>query len=235
MANILNIDTSSMQCSVAVCKDGEVIMGLESSQKMDHSTSLAPFVKQCMDFLQERGEKLDAISVTNGPGSYTGLRIGLSMAKGLAYGLDVPLITLSSLEVMTVRAIFSYPDFNGDELIVPMVDARRMEVFTGVYDSALRLVIDEHPEILDENSFSELKNKGKVLFIGDGSQKFEPLYSGDNAVWLGSGMPHAKYMGALSEKYFKEKRFSDVAYTVPNYLKAYQTTLPKNKILKENG
>lgn len=230
MAIILNIDTSATQCSVAVSKDGEVVMGLESSKKMDHSSSLAPFVKQCLDYLRDKEEKPEAVSVTYGPGSYTGLRIGLSMAKGLAFGLDIPLIVLSTLEVMAVRAIFTYEDFNGDELIVPMMDARRMEVFTGVYNSALKLEKEEGALVLDEKSFDDVKGKEKVIFIGDGSIKFKDLYSGDNAVWLGDGMAHAKYMAPLSEKYFKEKKFSDVAYSVPNYLKEYQTTQPKNRL-----
>lgn len=230
MANILNIDTSASQCSVAVSKDGVVVMGLESSKKMDSSSSLAPFVKQCLDFMRDHGERLEAVSVTYGPGSYTGLRIGLSMAKGIAFGLDIPLIAISSLEVMAVRAIFTYPDINGDEIIVPMMDARRMEVFTGVYDSSLKMLQPEGPLILDEKSLSNLKEKGKVIFIGDGTPKFQNLYSGTNGIWLGEGMPHAKYMAPLSEKYYREQKFSDVAYTVPNYLKEYQTTSPKNKI-----
>lgn len=230
MAKILNIDTSSSICSVAVAIDGEIQMGLESYKKMDHSTSLAPFVKDCLDFLKKQGEKLDAVSVTLGPGSYTGLRIGLSMAKGLAFGLDIPLITLSSLKVMAVRAIFSDKDFQGDEKIVPMIDARRMEVFTGVYDSRLALSENEGPKILNEDTFRDLGNDRRVIFIGDGVSKFQPLYQHKNAVWIPEGMPHAKYMAMLSEICFRDKNFSDVAYTVPSYLKEYQTTIQKKLI-----
>lgn len=230
MAQILNIDTSSKQCSVALARDGEIELGFESSKEMDHAESLAPFAEKCVSYLREKGEKLDAVSVTNGPGSYTGLRIGLSLAKGIAFGLDIPLITISTLEVMAVRAIFTDLDFSGDEIIVPMIDARRMEVFTGALDSSLHPVIKEQPLILDESSLSELKDKERVLFIGDGTEKFKPLYQGNNAIWLGNGMAHAKYMVSLSEKYFREKRFADTAYAVPNYLKEYQATTPKNKL-----
>lgn len=230
MPNILNIDTSSEICSVALAKEGEIIMGLESSQKMDHSISLAPFIEKCLNFIRDNKEKLDAISVTSGPGSYTGLRIGLSMAKGLAFGLEIPLITISSLEIMAVRAIFTYPDFSGEELIVPMVDARRMEVYTGVFDSRLHIKIPEKAMILDENSYTELKGHNKILFIGDGSTKFKGLYKEENALWLGEGMAHAKFMPAISELYFREKKFADVAYSVPSYLKEYQATQPKNKL-----
>lgn len=230
MANILNIDTSSKICSVALATDGEIRLGFESSNPMDHSVSLAPFVEKCLDYIKEKGEKIDAVSVSSGPGSYTGLRIGLSLAKGVAFGLSVPLITISTLEIMTVRAFFTYPEFSGEEIVVPMVDARRMEVYTGVYDSSLTKIEQERAEILDETSFSQLTDKEKVIFIGDGSEKFKDLYGGTNAVWLGEGMSHAKYMAPLSEKYFKEKKFADVAYAVPNYLKEYQATSPRNRL-----
>lgn len=230
MAKILNIDTSGSICSVSLSEDGEIIMGLESPSKMDHSRTLAPFIKKILDFLRERQQELDAVCVSFGPGSYTGLRIGLSMAKGLAFGLNIPMITISSLEIMAVRAIFSYPDFMGDELIIPMIDARRMEVYSAIYDSSLKLKEEEMAHILTSESFIGLKDKSKVLFIGDGTEKFKSLYTLKNAVWLGNGMSHAKYMGALAEKYFREKKFSDIAYSVPNYLKEYQTTIPKTKI-----
>lgn len=229
MVNILNIDTSSSQCSVALSQGPETVFGLESSQKMDHSSSLAPFIKQGLNFLKERGEKLEAVSVSNGPGSYTGLRIGLSMAKGLAYGLNIPLITLSTLEIMATRALFSYHEVEGDECIVPMMDARRMEVYTAVFDSALHPMLAPCAMILDESSFENLYNKRKVLFIGDGTLKFKELYKGNNAIWLGEGMAHAKFMPVLSYKFYNEKKFADVAYAVPFYLKEYQTTQSKSK------
>lgn len=230
MANILNIDSSSSICSVALAKDGEIIMGLESSKKMDHSVSLAPFVEKCIDYLRERNEILNSVSVAAGPGSYTGLRIGLSLAKGIAFGFDVPLITISTLKTMAARAIFSYPEFSGEELIVPMIDARRMEVYTGVFDSSLQLKSPEKSLILDESSCSELKHHDKILFIGDGTIKFKELYQGANAIWLGDGMSHSKYLAPLSELYFRKRQFSDTAYSVPNYLKEYQATSPKNKL-----
>lgn len=183
-----------------------------------------------MEYVEERKIKLDAISVVSGPGSYTGLRIGLSLAKGLAYGLDIPLITMSSLKVMAVRAIFSYPEFSGEELIIPMIDARRMEVYTGIINSRLENVMEEQPVILSPETFKEVASDTKILLIGDGTVKFQPLFLRENVVWLGDKMAHAKYMVALSEKYFRERDFSDVAYTVPNYLKEYKTTQPKNKI-----
>ena len=230
MANIINIDTSSKICSVALTSDSEVMAGFESKNEMDHSVSLAPFVEKCMDFAKDKGIKIDAVAVVSGPGSYTGVRIGLSLAKGLCFSLDVPLITLSSLEVMAVRTMFSTPDWQGTEIIVPMLDARRMEVFTGAYDSRLNLIIEEQPMILDENSFEALRDKPKVIFTGDGCEKFRPLYQGTNAVFNSRIMPHAKYMAVLSEKYFRQNRFSDTAYSTPRYLKEYQATTAKAKL-----
>lgn len=215
---------------MALAKDGEIVMGFESNDKMDHASSLGPFVEKCLRYLEEKKERLDAVSVTIGPGSYTGLRIGLSLAKGLAFGKNIPLITLSSLKVMAVRAIFTYPEFSGEEIIVPMIDARRMEVYSGVYDSSLNLTQPERAVILDQEPQDYLMEYEKVLFIGDGTEKYKPIYNVTNALWLGNGMPHAKYMVTLSEMYYKQNKFSDVAYTVPEYLKEYQATQAKSKI-----
>ena len=233
MAIIINIETSAKTCSVALSKDGAVEFQLEDTDGMNHATKLAPFVERCMEELKRKEEKLDAVAVSLGPGSYTGLRIGLSLAKGLAFSLDVPLIGISTLQILAVKAMFRSMEWEGDEIIVPMVDARRMEVFTGAYNFALQEVVREQPMILDSDSFKELHGYRKVLFLGDGSEKFKDVYSGSNDVWLGPLTPHAKDMLALSEKFFREKRFIDVAYSTPNYLKEYQTTVPKNKVLNE--
>lgn len=215
---------------MALAKDGEIIKGFESSEKMDHSKSLAPLVKKCLDALKESNERLEAVCVSSGPGSYTGLRIGYSMAKGLAFGLEIPLISISTLEILAVRAIFSYHDFSGEETIIPMIDARRMEVYTAAYDSGLNIELAPQPMILDEHSFDMMKDKKKILFIGDGTEKFQPTYKYKNAEWMGSLMPHAKYMVTLAEKYYRLNKFSDVAYSVPSYLKEYQATKPKSRL-----
>lgn len=230
MAKILNIETSSKHCSVALAIDGEIVRGFESKEEMDHSISLAPFVEDCMKYLNDNNLKLDAVCVTDGPGSYTGIRIGLSMAKGLAFSLDIPLITLSSLEVLAVRAIFTYHNFYGDETIVPMIDARRMEVYTTVFDSGLKRKMDEKALVLNENSYFDIFKDKKILFIGDGSDKFKELYGGDNAIWIENGMPHAKFMVTLAEKRLKESKFADVAYSSPRYLKEYQATQSKPRL-----
>lgn len=231
MATIINIETSSKICSVALTKDGVVEFQLEDTDGMNHSTKLAPFVERCMDEVKRRGFTLDTVAVSLGPGSYTGLRIGLSLAKGLAFSLDVPLIGISTLKILAVKSMFRNFDWEGDEILVPMVDARRMEVFSGAYDFALKEIITEGPVILNEDSFNSLYGKRKIVFMGDGADKFKSVYSGKNAVWLENINPHARDMLALSEKYFREGNFIDIAYSIPNYLKEYQTTVPKNKVL----
>lgn len=235
MANIINIETSSKTCSVALTLDGAVEFELDDVEGMNHAAKLAPFVERCMQEVMRKEIKLDAVAVSLGPGSYTGLRIGLSLAKGLAFSLDVPLIGISTLQILAVKVMFLNQVWEGDEIIVPMIDARRMEVFTAGFNFMLEEVVKEAPEILTEHSFDELKSQRKVIFVGDGSDKFKDVYTGTNAQWLGSLMPHARDMTALSEKYFRENRFVDLAYSTPNYLKEYQTTVPKNKVLQESN
>ena len=231
MAIILNIETSSKTCSVALTKDGAVEFQLEDTEGMNHAVKLAPFVERCMEEVQRKEYVLDAVAVSLGPGSYTGLRIGLSLAKGLSFSLDVPLIGISTLQILAVKAMFRSLEWQGDEILVPMVDARRMEVFSGAFDFCLNEVVREGPVVLDANSFSDLHDRRKVVFLGDGAAKFKEVYSGVNGEWLENLNPHAKDMTALSEKYFREGRFIDIAYSTPNYLKEYQTTVPKNKLI----
>lgn len=231
MATILNIETSSKTCSVALTRDGVLEFELDDTEGMNHAVKLAPFVDRCMEEVKRKEWKLDAVAVSLGPGSYTGLRIGLSLAKGLAFSLGLPLIGLSTLQILAVKGMFRNVVWEGDEILVPMIDARRMEVFTGAFDFALNEVVKEGPEILTPESFKDLHGYRKVIFLGDGSEKFKDVYAGDNAEWLGPIMPHARDMHALSEKYFREGRFIDIAYSTPSYLKEYQTTVPKNKVL----
>lgn len=234
MAIILNIETSSNICSVALTKDGAVEFELDDTEGMNHAVKLAPFAERCMEELKRKGESLDAVAVSLGPGSYTGLRIGLSFAKGLAFSLGIPLIGISTLQLLAVKAMFRNVLWEGDEILVGMIDARRMEVYTAAYDFSLDEVISERAEILTAESFSQLHECRKVVFLGDGSDKFRDVYAGTNAKWLGNLMPHARDMTALSEKFYREKRFIDVAYSTPNYLKEYQATIATNKVLSNN-
>lgn len=229
---ILNIETSGKICSVALTRDGALEMQLDDREGMQHANRLAPFVERCMEELKRKEEKLDAVAVSLGPGSYTGLRIGLSLAKGLAFSLGIPLIGVDTLKIIAVKAMFRSMDWTGEEVLVPMVDARRMEVFTAPFDFALNPLAEPGPMILDENSFSELLSAGRRLyFIGDGAEKAKKVIDHPNAHWIDGLLPQAKDMLALSEKALREEDFIDIAYSTPNYLKAYQTTTPKNHLV----
>lgn len=195
---------------------------------MKHAEALAPFVEECMQLLTRREKKLDAVAVSIGPGSYTGLRIGLSLAKGLAFGLNIPLIGIPTLEIMAVRAMFAHIDWQGDELLVPMLDARRMEVYTATYDFRLELVQPVRPLILDENSFADMLDAGRhLVFIGEGAVKAKEVIHSPNARFLTTLNPLARNMLALSDRAYRREQFLDTAYSVPEYLKEYQATVPR--------
>ncbi len=230
MSTILNIETSGKTCSVALTREGVLEFDLDNSDGMKHAELLAPFVERAMEEVKRKEWKLDAVAVSIGPGSYTGLRIGLSLAKGLAFSLGVPLIGVSTLKILAVKAMFRNFNFTGEEILAPMIDARRMEVFTGAYDFALNALDGPAPMILDENSYASLLAEREVWFMGDGAEKAKEVIKSPNAHWMDGLNPMAKDMLALSEKAFREGDFLDIAYSVPEYLKEYQTTTPKCKI-----
>lgn len=226
MAVILNIETSTDVCSVALSRDGEILEHYENYEGNSHSTALAPMVRDALSYAATREIKLDAVAVSQGPGSYTGLRIGLSQAKGLAFGLDVPLIGVQTLELLVVSTMFNH--FIEDEVLyAPMIDARRMEVYTGLYNNALESVMAPCAMVLDEGSFRNVLSECKVVFCGNGSDKAKNVIKSGNAMWIGGVKPVAVDMVALAEKAWREKRFVDVAYSTPVYLKDFVATKPK--------
>lgn len=234
MAVILNIETSGHVCSVALTKDGMVEYQLDNDEGMNHAEVLAPFVEECMQEIDRKGEKLDAVAVSIGPGSYTGLRIGLSLAKGLAFSLSIPLIGVPTLKILAVKAMFRNLPWTGDEILLPMIDARRMEVYAAAYDFALNALIEPRPEVVTPESWAELLSSGRqVWLMGDGSEKLEGVITAPDAHFLKGMRPYAKDMTALSEKAFRERDFLDLAYSVPQYLKEYQATVGKNRVLEE--
>lgn len=232
MAVILNIETSTDVCSVALTSEGQVLDHRENYEGQTHATLLSQYVKEMLDYARSREIKLDAIAVSIGPGSYTGLRIGLSEAKGLAFGLQVPLIGVNTLKLLTVSTMFHH--FVEDEkvLYIPMIDARRMEVYTAAYNPALEPVLEPQAMILDENSFGNLLGQGYTLVVmGNGSDKTRQVLKHDRIRFVDGVMPVAVDMLALSEKAYREQDFIDVAYSTPLYLKDFQATKPKNPIL----
>ncbi len=230
MATILNIDTSTKVCSVALTAEGTVIFNREDYEGRNHASLLSGYVADALAAMKEKELTLDAIAVGIGPGSYTGLRIGLSEAKGLAYALKVPLIGVNTLQTIAVTVMFS--DFFDEKVVfAPMIDARRMEVFTAVYDMALTPLMEPHSLILDSDSYREFLDAGHVIFCGDGSDKARDVIKHPNANFITEIYPLAQNMMALSEKAFRQGDFLDLAYSVPLYLKDFQTTVSKKNVL----
>lgn len=227
MATILNIDTSADVCSAALTDDGAVLCQRADAGGRNHAALLSGFVKDCLDHARDHELKLDAVAVSLGPGSYTGLRIGLSEAKGLAYALDVPLIGVPTLMLLAVEAMFS-SEYEGEPFFAPMIDARRMEVYTAVYDTALNEVMAPRALILDKNSYSDVLSQGDVVFCGDGSDKARELLSvHPEAHFIDDIRPLASSMIALSERAWHRREFIDTAYSTPIYLKDYQAVRPR--------
>jgi tRNA threonylcarbamoyladenosine biosynthesis protein TsaB len=213
---------------VAVSKDGfrlfdRTIPG--SVKGSQASEQLGTLVEEAIN---EAREKPDAVAVSSGPGSYTGLRIGMSMAKGLAYGSDAKLIAVPTLELLCVPVLLGDYDMPDDALLCPMIDARRMEVFTAVYDRALRPVMPVQAMVVDENSFKELLKEHDIYFFGNGAKKCMDTINHLCAHYIDGITPQAKNMLPLADKRFHEEKFEDVAYFTPEYYKQYEAKLPKN-------
>ncbi len=236
MANILNIETSTDVCSVALTSEGQVLDHRENYEGQTHATLLSQYVQEMLQYARTRDITLDAIAVSIGPGSYTGLRIGLSEAKGLAFGLNVPLIGVNTLQLLVVSTMFNHFIDEEKVLYVPMIDARRMEVYTAAYNAALEPVLEPQAMILDEQSLVDLNQQGYTLVLmGNGSDKAHQVLTRDGVRFVAGIKPVAVDMMALAEKSFREQRFIDVAYSTPLYLKEFQATKPKNPVLGLNG
>lgn len=231
MAVILNIETSTSVCSVALTAEGMILTHHEDFEGRNHAALLSDYIKSCLDFLADKELKLDAVAVSIGPGSYTGLRIGLSEAKGLAYGLDIPLIGISTLKLMATRVMFSTLDIDPETIFVPMIDARRMEVYTAAYDFALNELMVPQPLILDGDSYVDIISTGRpVLLFGNGSAKASTVIDAPNVTIVDGVDPLAVDMIALAERAWANKDFLDLAYSVPVYLKDFMVTKPKKLI-----
>ena len=234
MAVILNIETSAASTSVALTAEGMVLAHQEDMDGRNQAALLSDYVKYCLDFAAEKEIALDAVAVSIGPGSYTGLRIGLSEAKGLAYALDVPLIGIDTLKLLACQVMFTKENLVGDEIFVPMVDARRMEVYTCAYNFSLEPLMERMPLILDENSYENILEMGRtVLFFGDGD-KARTVINAVNAEFIPDIRPLAIDMIALSEQAFARRDFIDTAYSTPYYIKDFQATKPKKNIFGES-
>lgn len=221
---ILHIETSTKNCSVSISRNGEMLALCEEfDQNYGHSEKLHQFVNWALEGAEISLNELDAVCVSKGPGSYTGLRIGVSAAKGFCFGLDIPLISLNSLEVLAQSQVG-----NGDfDLIIPMIDARRMEVYTANFDGKGNMTSEIEAKILDENSFQEFADK-KVVFVGDAVEKSKSVLDLPGAVFLEGIHPSGKFMIELAEKKFTQKEFEDVGYFEPFYLKEFVAGVKKS-------
>lgn len=236
MALILNIETSTQVCSVCVSLDG-IVKGIqESNEEKSHAKLLTIFIDQLLNELEYKIDDFDAISISKGPGSYTGLRIGVSTAKGLCYAKDIPLIAINTLQSMATGIILkvnsndiSVDDFE-NLILVPMIDARRMEVYSAFFNSKGEFLRDVKAEIIDENSYQDILLKQKMFFFGDGSEKIREVIKHENAIFIKNFNPSSNYMAGLSEISFGKKLFEDVAYFEPFYLKDFIATVPKKNI-----
>ena len=227
MSCILNIETSTHVCSVAISDNGQVIFNKEDHSGPNHAVKLGVYVDEALSFIDAHGIPLEAVAVSCGPGSYTGLRIGVSMAKGICYGRDVKLISIPTLELMAVPVLIGEHPAEEDALIVPMLDARRMEVYAKVMDRALKEVRPIQADIVDAETYKEYLDRGTVYFFGNGAEKCMEVINHPNARLVKGIEPLAKNMAPLAEKRFVEGKFEDVAYFVPFYLKDFVAKMPK--------
>lgn len=227
MALILNIDTATGVCSVALAREGRVVAMKENDEGLNHSTLLGVYVDEVLRQAGVTMAGVDAVAVSAGPGSYTGLRIGVSLAKGLCYGAGKPLIAVGTLESMADAVADRVRE---DALYCPMIDARRMEVYAAVYDREGREVTGVRPVVLDEGAFVDELSRGPVYFFGDGSGKARGVLTHPNARFLSGVTTSAVNLMRLAERKFAAGEFEDVAYFEPFYLKEFVATVPKKKL-----
>lgn len=229
--NILLIETSAKACSVALSQDFNIEFKRETLEGPNHASVLGLFVEDAIKYARENEMMPDAVAVSAGPGSYTGLRIGVSEAKGIAFGLNIPLIGISTLEALCCHVMFSpileegMPE-NG--YYCPMIDARRMEVYTALYDNALKEARPVKAEIIDDTFLKEELEDHPIYFFGDGADKCQDVIKHPNAHFIPNIRPMASDLMALAIKRFKQGAFDDTAYFVPFYLKDFVAALPKN-------
>ncbi len=214
MTKILYIETSGLNCSVAI-SENDVLLAekTENKGKFTHAESLHIFIEDVLASVALSPKDMDCIAVSGGPGSYTGLRIGVSTAKGLCFALEKPMVSVSTLQILASQVK------NDKKIIIPMLDARRMEVYSAVFDANFNEIEPTQAKILDENSYSDWLSQGEVIFLGDGVEKFANICHNSNAFFIKNAFPQAKDMIPHAFKKYKQHLFEDIAYFEPNYLK----------------
>lgn len=227
MSCILNIETSTNVCSVALSQDGVCLYEDVNMEGPSHAQVLAGYVKNAASFADSHAIPIDAIAISKGPGSYTGLRIGVSEAKGVAYGRDAKLLSVPTLKLLTVPILLGHEELPEDALLCPMIDARRMEVYCALYDRALNEVVQTQELVIDSDSFKEYLDKQPIYFMGNGADKCVETIQHPNAHFIKNIVPRAKNMIPLAEMAMAKEQFEDVAYFEPFYLKEFVATKSK--------
>lgn len=223
MGIILNIETATKNCSVSLSEKDKILVLVELNEgQFSHAEKLHTFILEVLKTAHKSMSDLDAVSVSKGPGSYTGLRIGVSAAKGLCYALEKPLISIPTLEILALQV-----PVQKDELVVPLLDARRMEVYSAIYNDAYLQIRQTEAEIIDGTSFETILNDRIVHFAGDGAEKCKEIIKHKNARFLSNLYPSAREMAMISTRKFKAADFEDVAYFEPYYLKDFVAGKPK--------
>lgn len=229
MACILHIETSTTVCSVALSVNGDIVLEKVSYDGPSHAALLGIYIEEAITFLRGREYSLDAVAISGGPGSYTGLRIGTSMAKGLCLGFNIPLIVIPTLDILASKVILQTDD--SQSLYCAMLDARRMEVYAAIYRVDLSIVRETRADIVIPEIYDAYLNNDTVYFFGNGAAKCKEIISSPRAIFVDDVFPLAEDMAVLAEKYYHEQQFEDVAYFEPYYLKEFIATIPKNKVL----
>jgi tRNA threonylcarbamoyladenosine biosynthesis protein TsaB len=237
LPTILSIETATLVCSVALSRNGQLLTVKETSVKNAHSSVLTFFIEEVCRMSGIAFPEIDAVAVSEGPGSYTGLRIGVAAAKGLCYAIEKPLIAIPTLQALASgmkKSISLTGNNQSDQLFCPMIDARRMEVFLAVYNNELEEVVDLRAEIIDGNSFADLLKDHTFYFAGDGAAKCKSLFEGkQNVQFLDDFHVSAKYIFPLAEAKFRSAGFENLAYFEPRYLKEFVAGKPKVKGLEQ--
>lgn len=233
MSLILNLDTATSICSVALARDGKVIAERSDGEGRNHAALLTKFIGEVLAEAGLEPEALNAVAVSKGPGSYTGLRIGVSTAKGIAYGLSIPLVSAGTLEIMANGYLNKNPLLKNqkDLLLCPMIDARRMEVYAAFYRSDLSVFRTVGADIVDENTYRNFLDNHPVIFFGDGAGKCQETLHHENASFDSKYRISASHMAGITLEKFNIQDFEDTAYFEPFYLKDFIATIPKNKII----
>lgn len=227
MSTIIHIETSTDVCSVALSEDGHCIFHRENREGHSHARVLAPFVEEAVSMADSHAIPIDAVAASCGPGSYTGLRIGVSTAKGLCYGRGLKLIGVSTLKLLCVPILLYREDLPDDALLCPMLDARRMEVYTAIYDRTLNTILNTSAQIITPESFLDILDKRTVVFAGNGAAKCKGTITHPNAIFADGVEPLAKNMIPLAERSLMRGEIEDTAYFEPFYLKEFVAGQPR--------